>query len=337
MNERLMPVVLVSILSITCCPAQLAFPSETPSETCKDEAAAWEAVKEMWSAIQHDPKRAKLFFCERFYREDYPSGQRPPYVAFARVFIKQQTQEDKKVLVVHEQSFLPLQEQWTDYDYYKDAGDTRFKESVSVFDPDWRFLSWEEWTWQIARDDNTKLPFARHSSARSGDGRLTIVDAPLATGGELSHIDLPANLPFDPAVFHLLRIAGDAVTGRSILSLTIPHGRLGVFDISAEPGKAGWSDQPAISVSESALPRRWLGVSVPAALNLTVIPSTSEYTTSYSQHYSEFTVTSKKTYMEQLRKFMRSFSIDTFSDRDGKPVPLPLGVDEVDQSEKKDP
>ena len=134
---------------------------------------------------------------------------------------------------------------------------------------------------------------------------------------------------------NLLMVAGDVVVGRAIQMRYIPSGALGLYAVST-----GWGisltrfggGQPAVTADSSG-GRTPQGQPYHVGHELTVVPSTAEYSTYSGQFYSQFAIASKDTYFEQLRKFKRAFSIERFEDRDGKPVALPLGVDEAGQSE----
>ena len=92
---------------------------------------------------------------DRYYTEDFDSGAPPlPYRAYLRIRLERTGAAEEERIVLRRQTFRPIQDgslagSREPYNYHG----VEFRETETVFDRGWRFLSERRWAWGVPGGD----------------------------------------------------------------------------------------------------------------------------------------------------------------------------------------
>jgi len=277
----------------------------------------------MWAGIQADPQRMKLLFSDRYYVKDFSSGAPPlPYRAYLRIRVAWRGEGKDRVLVVSRQRVHPLQKDGDWVDWYHGV---EFSEEELVFDENWRFRSEKRWVWGVPSMSGPeekppeKLVYGVYPSRpghmeirREGD-KVSVVQENKVVKTWPAVEDVPSW----EAGEVLLPVAADLVKGAAIYC---SYGGGRGAGRKAEPDYrlvAGSIDGPngePVPVGEVKDGGRYF------------IPRRAEFGSSGNQCTTQYTRTSADVYRKAFHELLKDFRIESLTDKKGRPVELPLGL-----------
>jgi len=315
-------------------------------------SSSWDVVERMWAAVPRDHNRGlKCLLVHRFFMEDWYTGAPGPDTrrAFHRISVSRDKRGAQHVFAVTTQLLRPVQDEslWPDdkghvlWPFYFGV---YFVEEEMLFDTHWRFLGSRRWEWSAGVPDASQWPVpGREAGGRllaekrrrgfypvkitpsyaelrvDGDEVVRLVD------GEVeSRFRLDRTVPSWEALRLLFGVAGDVVKGAKVTCQRMATGERMTYVVTERDAQArgdSWQGRKRTHV----LPE----IDKPALYGYLFAPPGGEMEEHNAVVRCGFERTTRKVFDQAVRKFLTEFRITSLTDREGKPVDLPIGIETV--------
>jgi len=295
-------------------------PDEPPPAPATTNESSWRVLSAMWKAIRADDKRISALRAGQYYVESFASGAPPlPYRAYHRVKVTLRGAPDEQLIVVNRQGFRPFQDT-----YVPDYHGAEFYEEELIFDATWRFKSKRRWVWGTPSEPSVptpaKLVYGIHPG-QAGELFTRMEKDQLAVqyqdGKRKASVAYTQAYPSCEVFQVLLPVGADLISGD-----TIRWGYLSGGVDDAYRVTRGSMDGPG------GTPKRIFRLVGPEGLSFRYYsPLTGEYGSSHNQCSIDYKASTEATYQRALRKFLEDFKVDELTDKQGKAVDLPLGLE----------
>jgi hypothetical protein len=298
----------------------------------------------MWSAVVRDPDRGLgRLLAERFYMEDWETSAPGPSPrrAFHRVRISLGGRGDLGLFVVNRQFLQPVQDKSL-WDNQEGSGGFEFYfgvlflEEELVFDRRWRFLDSRRWGWSGGvpenswRDEQERLVAERQRlgfyplklTPSYGEVRVQndeVVD--ILDGKGRRTFALDRSVPSWEALEILFGLAADVVKGAKVTCQSMATGERFTYAIrGADPEARDSRGKPTNEIWV------WPEVRDISEYAYSFKPPSGEVQQSNNVVLCTLKRTTREVYEGAVGKFLSDFRITALTDKEGKPVDLPLGL-----------
>jgi len=286
--------------------------------------AAWQTVRRMSTGIRADTRRRQLLFADRCYVEEFQSSASPPYRGYRRIRVATASRDGRHVIIANTQTLMPVQGEGLRIEGYWPV---EFEEGELVFDPHWRLLRIRRWSWTSPYRGLGIDPSRTNVADRTFHGRTEVraqQDGFLSLCGHGEAVTIPVDrrTPTLEALEILLHVAADLVLAPTIEC----------HEVAVGPGyRVAIGEYNEVVAGQEGRPRRWITVTDtdPAGSEYwEFAPDRDEYVRGNRCDWIVGKRVSKGVYQQALRKVLKDLGSEGFPNKDGRPVPLPLGASE---------